>query len=70
VANGVAPGAHVVGGLRFAITPDIYLTAEGKYLFTGTVEMKDDFEVFTPGVAPQEINLGGAAATVGVLVRF
>jgi opacity protein-like surface antigen len=70
IANGAAPGAHGVVGLRFAITPDIFLTAEGKYLVTRTVEMKDDFEVFSNDVPRQEINLSGAAATIGVLVRF
>ena len=69
-ASGAAPGAHAVIGLRFALTPDIYLTAEGKYLATTTVEMKDDFEVFNSDVAPNKINLSGTSATLGILVRF
>ena len=69
IANGAAPGAHGVVGVRLGITPDIFITAEGKYLVTSTVEMKDDFEVFSD-VARQEINLGGAAATIGFMIRF
>jgi hypothetical protein len=69
-ANGAAPGIHGVAGLRFGITPDIFLTAEGKYLATTTVEMKDDFEVFDASIAPNKINLGGPSATIGVLIRF
>ena len=69
-ADGAVPAAHVMAGLRFAITPDIYLTAEAKYLAAATDEMKDDFGFVPPGVAPNEINLSGSAATIGLMIRF
>jgi opacity protein-like surface antigen len=62
-SSGAAPAVHAVAGLRFGITPDIFLTAEGKYLASTTVDMGDDFR-------NNRINVSGSSATVGVLVRF
>ena len=67
-ADGAVPAAHGVVGLRVGITSDIFLTAEGRYVATATETMRDDFVV--GGVAPNEINLSGGAATLGILVRF
>jgi outer membrane protein with beta-barrel domain len=69
-ADGAVPAAHVMAGLRFGITPDIYLTAEAKYLATATDEMKDDFGRVPLDVAPNEINLSGSSATIGIMIRF
>jgi len=69
-ANGAVPAAHVMAGLRFGITPDIYITAEAKYLATATDEMKDDFGFVPADIPPNEINLSGSSATIGIMLRF
>jgi outer membrane protein W len=65
LADGAVPALHFNLGLRLAITPDISLTAEGKYLAAAEEEMKDDWI----GLG-NEIDVSGAAFTFGVHVRF
>lgn len=69
-ADGAVPAIHVMAGLRVGLTPDIFLTAEAKYLKTATDEMQDDFGFTAADIPPNEINLSGSAATIGVHVRF
>lgn len=64
-ADGAVPALHFGAGFRVAITPDISLTAEGKYLAAAEEEMKDDWI----GLG-NEIDVSGAAFTFGVHVRF
>jgi opacity protein-like surface antigen len=63
ISDGAAPAAHVAGGLRVALSPDIGLSAEARYLFAGKVEMGDDFR-------GSELDLAGASATLGFFVNF
>jgi opacity protein-like surface antigen len=62
-SSGTAFGGHAVAGLRVAINQDFGLTAEGRYLATGTVDMGDDFR-------GHRIDLSGASAMVGFYVHF
>ena len=62
VAQGVAPGFHVAGGLRVPIGDDFNLTAEGRYQWAKD-DMKDDFR-------GNRIDLTGASATLGVNIHF
>jgi hypothetical protein len=66
VSDGVAPGFHVAGGVRIKMSDDISLVAEGRYLWADD-EMDDDF--FRAN-NPFRIDLSGAAATLGVHIRF
>lgn len=62
ISEGVAPGFHVSGGIRFGITDDIGITAQGRYQWA-TDDMGDDFRGNT-------LDLTGASATIGINVRF
>ena len=65
VAEGVAPGAHVAGGVRIPLSHDISLVAEGRYQWAKEKNIKGDF--IGHG---DDLDLGGASATIGVHVRF
>lgn len=65
-ASGFAPGAVVLGGIRFPLGGDIYgLSLEGRYQMatgeTGGIE---------EGFLDEKIDLGGFGFNVGFLVRF
>jgi opacity protein-like surface antigen len=62
-AKGAALGGHVAAGLRVALSHDVGLTAEGRYLVGPKKEMGDDF-------SRNQIDLSGASATVGFYVNF
>jgi opacity protein-like surface antigen len=62
VSEGMAPGFHVAGGVRFGLTHDFSLTGEVRYLWAKD-DMGDDFR-------GNEIDLSGASVTVGLNVRF
>jgi hypothetical protein len=68
-ADGATPALHGMAGIRLGLTPDIYLTAEARYLAAATDEMHDDFGL-ARGVPPNEINVSGGSATLGIMVRF
>ena len=61
-ASGVAGGFHVGGGLGVAVTDDIRLVGEYRYLIAKD-DMGDDFR-------GNEIDLSGSMITFGVNVRF
>jgi len=67
-SDGVTFGAHVAGGLRFALSRDFALVFEGRYQFAKT-DMGGDFGTGDPS-DPLRIDLGGVSVTVGVHVRF
>jgi opacity protein-like surface antigen len=67
INDGVAPGIHVAGGLRVAVSPDFSLVAEGRYLKTPKVDMHGVFAQTSP---PNEIDLSGWSATFGLHIRF
>jgi hypothetical protein len=62
ISEGVNPGFHVTGGIRFPINDDIGITAQGKYQW-GTAEMGDDFR-------GNKLDLSGASVTLGLTIRF
>lgn len=62
-SSGAALGGHVAGGVRLALSHDIGVLAEGRYLVVGTKEMKDDF-------GANRIDLNGASANVGFYINF
>lgn len=66
IADGVTPGLHVSGGIRFGITDDIGVTAQGRYQW-GSTNMGKGFRDDFPN---NKLDLSGAAATVGINVRF
>jgi opacity protein-like surface antigen len=61
-SDAVAPGFHVGGGLRIAVSDDVRLVAEYRYLWAHD-DMGDDFR-------GNKIDLGGSYATLGVNIRF
>jgi hypothetical protein len=62
-SSGATPGLHVAAGFRAPISYDLSLTAEARYLFAKKTDMGGDFSAYS-------IDLSGASATVGLLVRF
>lgn len=62
VAEGVAPGFHVSGGLRFAVTDDIGVVGQARYQW-GKADMGDDFR-------GNKLDLTGASVTAGINIRF
>jgi hypothetical protein len=62
ISEGVNPGFHVTGGIRFPINDDIGITAQGKYQW-GTADMGDDFR-------GNKLDLSGASVTLGLTIRF
>jgi len=61
-SEGVTPGFHVAAGLRVALTDDVRLVGEYRYLFAKD-DMGDDFR-------GNRIDLSGSSVTLGVNVRF
>jgi hypothetical protein len=68
-SSGVQPGFHGAAGFRVALTPDFFLTAEGRYLWAPRETMGDDFAPNAPGLE-NEIDLSGFSVTVGLRIRF
>ncbi len=68
-SDGVQPGLHGAVGFRVALTPDFFLTAEGRYLWAPLDTMGDDFSPNGPGLE-NEIDLSGFSVTVGLRIRF
>jgi hypothetical protein len=62
LSEGVTPGFHVAGGIRFPVNDDFSLVGEVRYQ-VAKVDMGDDFR-------GSELDLGGASATLGVHLRF
>jgi hypothetical protein len=62
IADGVAVGGHVAGGLRLALNDDFSLVGEARYQFS-TQDMGDDF-------GGSRIDLSGFSATAGLHLRF
>ncbi len=67
-SDGWKPGFHVTGGVRFRVTHDFAVVAEGRYQ-RAKARMGDDFAPNGPGLE-NEIDLSGWSATVGVHIRF
>jgi Outer membrane protein beta-barrel domain len=68
-ASGVQPGFHGAVGFRVALSPDFFLTAEGRYLWAPLETMGEDFSPNGPGLE-NEIDLSGFSVTVGLRIRF
>jgi hypothetical protein len=68
-SSGVQPGFHGAVGFRVALTPDFFLTAEGRYLWAPLETMGEDFSPNGPGLE-NEIDLSGFSVTVGLRIRF
>jgi hypothetical protein len=68
-SSGVQPGLHGAAGFRVALTPDFFLTAEGRYLWAPLETMGEDFSPNAPGLE-NEIDLSGFSVTVGLRIRF
>jgi opacity protein-like surface antigen len=62
ISEGVSPGFHVSGGIRFGVTDDIGVTAQGRYQW-GSADMGDDFR-------GNKLDLSGASLSVGLNFRF
>ena len=56
-------------GFRVALSPDFFLTAEGRYLWAPLETMGEDFSPNAPGLE-NEIDLSGFSVTVGLRIRF
>ena len=67
VADGVAFGGHVAGGLRFYLNRDFALVLEGRYQIA-KADMGDDFTAPVGDV--NRIDLSGPSVTFGLHVRF
>ena len=67
-SDGWKAGFHVTGGVRFRVTHDFAVVAEGRYQ-RAKAKMGDDFAPNGPGLE-NEIDLSGWSATVGVHIRF
>jgi hypothetical protein len=61
--SGAAPAMHVAAGVRLPLSYDLAATAEVRYLLARKVRMDYPFDVY-------DIDLSGASATVGILLRF
>jgi len=61
--TGVTPGVFVAGGVRIPLNYDFALTAEGRYQWANDSQMPQPFEVY-------KLDLSGASATVGLMLRF
>jgi hypothetical protein len=68
IDDGVAFGAHAMGGVRFYLNRDFAIVGEGRYQWSGK-DMGDDFLPNEPGFV-NRIDLTGWTWTVGVHVRF
>lgn len=66
--DGVAFGAHVVGGLRVYLNRDFAIVGEGRYQWSKK-DMNEDFSPNAPGLV-NTIDLSGWSVTVGLHVRF
>ena len=62
-SSGATPALHAAAGFRAPLGYDFALTGEARYLFAKKADMGGDFRVYS-------IDLSGASATVGLLVRF
>jgi hypothetical protein len=62
-SSGVTPGLHVAAGFRAPLGYDFALTGEARYLLAKKADMGGDFRVYS-------IDLSGASATIGLLLRF
>jgi len=67
-SDGWKGGFHVAGGLRFRVSHDFAITAEGRYQ-RAKATMGDDFAPTEAGFE-NEIDLSGWSATMGVHIRF
>jgi opacity protein-like surface antigen len=67
-SDGWTGGFHVSGGLRFNVSHDFAVVAEGRYQYAKTT-MGDDYSPNAPGLE-NEIDLSGWNATVGIHIRF
>jgi hypothetical protein len=61
---GLAFGFHAGAGLRVAVSDDVSIVGEARYMWAKE-DMGEDFEV-----GRNEIDLGGLAASVGIHLRF
>ena len=66
IADGVTPGMHLSGGIRFGVTDDIGVTAQGRYQW-GSTNMGKGFRDDFPN---NKLDLSGATVTVGMNIRF
>lgn len=67
-SDGWKAGFHVTGGLRFRVSHDFAVVAEGRYQHA-KARMGGDFAPTEPGLE-NEIDLSGWSGTVGLHVRF
>ena len=67
-SDGVRPGFHVTGGLRFRLGHDFSLLGEGRYLWA-TARLGDDFRP-QPGQDALRLDMSGWSAVVGLSIRF
>jgi hypothetical protein len=68
-STGVQPGFHGAVGFRVALSPDFFLTAEGRYLWAPLDTMGDDFAPNGPGLE-NKIDVSGFSVTAGLRIRF
>jgi opacity protein-like surface antigen len=66
IADGLNPGWHVSAGVRFGITDDVGIVAQGRYMW-GKAKMGGDFDDDFPN---NRLDLSGVSATLGVSLRF
>jgi hypothetical protein len=66
ISDGVTPGFHVSGGIRFGITDDIGVVAQGRHQW-GSSNMGKGFRDDFPD---NKLDLTGWTATIGVNFRF
>jgi opacity protein-like surface antigen len=67
VSDGVTPGFHAAGGVRVSLSHDIALVAEGRYQWAKEKDMGSDFKA---SPTPNELDLTGPSATLGIHIRF
>jgi hypothetical protein len=63
LSEGHAPTVHLFGGADWSLSPNFFLTAEGRYTWA-KAEMSQDFVGF------DRMDLSGFQATAGISVRF
>jgi len=63
LSEGRAPTVHLFGGADWSLSPNFFLTAEGRYTWA-KAEMSQDFVGF------DRMDLSGFQATAGISVRF
>lgn len=64
VSEGAAPTLQAFAGVDWTLSPNFFLTAEGRYAWADRVDMEGDFVDFEP------MDLSGFQASIGLGARF